>query len=339
MTALDSRRSASKGAKPSRLPWRATANGMIPNRGLQIVRDIIALLPPACGLQSPDSSMGFAWRVCGSGRGSGDRMGKSHSQAMKEMNGRLKNKVAIVVGSTSGIGAEIARRFGVEGAKVVVSGRRRDKGEAVVHDICANGGEAVFQQVDVLDPDQCTALCQRAQDAYGGLDALIYNTGIFTRSAFDETDAAFWDHMMGVNVRGAFLCCQAAAPLMRKQGGGSMTMMGSVHAFVESPKLVAYGVSKNALQGLVRELAALLRKDRIRVNLVTVGWVLTETEKQIRIQEDGDLSRATNYDEKSPWGLNTEEEMASGCVYLASDEALRVTGTNLNISGGLTLTL
>ena len=118
-----------------------------------------------------------------------------------------------------------------------------------------------------------------------------------------------------------------------------MTMMGSVHAFVESPKLVPYGVSKNALQGLVRELAALLRKDRIRVNLITVGWVLTETEKQIRYKEDGDLSRAEGYNERSPWGLNTEEEMASGCVYLASDEAMRVTGTNLNISGGLTLTL
>jgi NAD(P)-dependent dehydrogenase (short-subunit alcohol dehydrogenase family) len=126
---------------------------------------------------------------------------------------------------------------------------------------------------------------------------------------------------------------------MRARGGGSMTMMGSVHAFVERPKLVAYGVSKNALQGLVRELAALLKNDRVRVNLITVGWVLTETEKQIRMKEDGGLDRAHRYAAQSPWGLNTEAEMASGCVYLASDEALRVTGTNLNISGGLTLTL
>lgn len=259
--------------------------------------------------------------------------------AMTETSGRLRNKVAIVVGSTGGIGAEIARRFGAEGAQVVVSGRRVDKGEAVAQTIRENGGEAIFQQVDVLDPDQCVALCQKAQDTYGGLDSLVYNTGIFTRSKFEETDVAFWDNMLGVNVRGSFLCSQAAAPLMRERGGGSMIMMGSVHAFVESPKLVAYGVSKNALQGLVRELASLLRTDRIRVNLITVGWVLTETEKQIRYKEDGDLSRAKRYDEKSPWGLNTEEEMASGCVYLASDEAMRVTGTNLNISGGLTLTL
>ena len=116
-------------------------------------------------------------------------------------------------------------------------------------------------------------------------------------------------------------------------------MMGSLHAFVQSPKLVAYGASKSALHGLVRELASLLRPDRIRVNWITVGWVLTETEKQIRYQEDGDLSRVRKYGEAAPWGLNTEEEMASGCVYLASDEAMRVTGTNLNISGGIHMTL
>lgn len=305
-------------------------------------RSLIALVAQASNLRPTASSL-LKWVLLGGSVGRGEDRGIARENqtmgTMNETNKRMQDKVAIVVGSTDGIGAEIARRFGAEGAKVVVSGRRADKGEAVVRTIVENGGEAVFQQMDVLEPDQCAALCQRAQDTYGGLDSLVYNTGIFTRSNFEETDVAFWDHMMGVNVRGAFLCSQAATPLMRERGGGSMTMMGSVHAFVESPKLVAYGVSKNALQGLVRELAALLRKDRIRVNLITVGWVLTETEKQIRMQEDGDLSRPTKYAEKSPWGLNTEEEMASGCVYLGSDEAIRVTGTNLNISGGLTLTL
>ncbi|MEZ5278327.1 MAG: SDR family oxidoreductase [Opitutaceae bacterium] len=258
---------------------------------------------------------------------------------MAESNGRLAGKVAVVVGSTSGIGAAIARRFAAEGASVVLSGRRSEQGEAVVREIVEKGGRAVFQRTDVKQPEDCAALVKRAKEAYGGLDSLVYNTGIFNRATFDEITPEFWDGMQAVNVRGAFLVSQAAAPLMRQRGGGSITMMGSIHAFVSSEKLIPYGVSKGALLALTRELSGYLKRDRIRVNWITVGWVLTDKEKETQMAEHGDLKRVMEFGARAPWGLNTEEEMASGCVYLASDEAMRVTGTNLNISGGIHLSL
>lgn len=258
---------------------------------------------------------------------------------MSAKTGKLSGKVAIVVGSTSGIGEAVARRFAAEGASVVVSGRRKDEGEAVASSIVAAGGRAIFQKTDVKDARQCVALCQRAAEAFGGLDSMVYNTGIYTRALFDEITPEFWDEMQAVNVRGAFLCCQAAAPLMRKRGGGSITTMGSIHPFIQSDNMIPYGVSKGALLTLTRKLAGTLRKDCIRVNWITVGWVMTEMEKEVQSQEHGDLKRITEFETAAPWGLNTKEEMASGCAYLASDEALRVTGTNLNISGGIQITL
>lgn len=258
---------------------------------------------------------------------------------MTDSNGRLADRVAVVVGSTSGIGEAIARRFAAEGAAVVVSGRRRDEGEAVAGSIVQAGGRAVFQQTDVKDPAQCAALCHRAEEAFGGLDALVYNAGIYTRAGLDEITPEFWDEMQAVNVRGAFLCCQAAVPLMRKRNGGSITTMGSIHPFIQSDNMIAYGVGKGALLTLTRKLAGTLRKDRIRVNWITVGWVMTEMEKEVQSAEHGDLTEITEFDATAPWGLNTVEEMASGCVFLAGDEALRITGTNLNISGGIQITL
>lgn len=258
---------------------------------------------------------------------------------MSGKTGRLAGKVALVVGATSGIGAGIARRFASEGAMVVVSGRRTEKGEAVVKSISDRGGDAVFHQTDVRDPEQCRALCQRAKDVFGGLDSLVYSSGIFHRAGFEEITPEFWDDVQTTNVRGAFFCCQAAAPLMRERGGGSITTIGSIHPFIQSDNMIAYGVSKGALLTLARKLAGTLRKDRIRVNWITVGWVKTEMEENVHTVEHGDLQRITRFDTTAPWGLNTEEDMASGCVYLASDEAIRVTGTNLNISGGIQITL
>lgn len=258
---------------------------------------------------------------------------------MSGKTGRLAGKVAIIVGSTSGIGAETARRFAAEGAMVVVSGRRVDEGEVVVKAISDEGGKAVFQQTDVRDPEQCRALCQRAEDEFSGLDSLVYSSGIFHRASFDEISPEFWDDMQAINVRGAFFCCQAAAPLMRKRNGGSITTIGSIHPFIQSDNMIVYGVSKGALLAMTRKLAGTLRKDRIRVNWITVGWVKTEMEESIHTTEHGDLQRITRFDTSAPWGLNTEDDVALGCVYLASDDAIRVTGTNLNISGGIHITL
>lgn len=249
----------------------------------------------------------------------------------------LAGKTAVITGSTSGIGEAIARRFAAEGARVVVSGRRTERGEAVVAAIRAAGGEALFQAADLRRPDDCSGLIHRAVAAYGGLDILVNNAGIFPRRPFLETTPDFWDEVFAVNLRAPFLCAQAAVPPMRERGGGCILNIGSGNAFLTGERLIAYGVSKAALYNLTMNLARCLAPDHIRVNWLTVGWVLTEQEFQVQEEQEGrsreDMLAAAA---RLPMGEYTQvEDVAAGCVFLASDEAARITGTDLNVTAGL----
>ena len=195
---------------------------------------------------------------------------------------RLEGKTAVVTGSTSGIGEAIARTFAARGANVVVSGRRGERGEGVAAAIREHGGKAVFVEADLTDTGDCKNVCTRAKEEFGGLDILVNNAGIFPRSTLEETTPEFWDKVYAVNIRGAFFCCQAAVPLMRERNGGSIINIGTVHPFVGAGRTLAYSTSKGALLTLTRNLAHILRKDHIRVNWVTVGWVLTEKEFEVQ---------------------------------------------------------
>ena len=170
------------------------------------------------------------------------------------MSGKLEHKIAVVTGSTSGIGAAIARAFAKEGAQVVITGRREDRGEAVVGEIVGAGGQAVFEQADMAVAEDCRRVCEGAQEAFGGLDILVNNAGIFPRAKFEETTTEFWDTMFAVNTRSAFLCSQAAVPLMRARGGGSIINMGSTLPWSLGDNLFAYGCSKGAMYTMTRQL-------------------------------------------------------------------------------------
>ncbi len=253
------------------------------------------------------------------------------------MGERLQGKVAIVTGSTSGIGAGIVRALAAEGARVVVSGRRQPEGEAVVAEIRAAGGTALFLQADVANPEECGLLCRRAVEEFGRLDILVNNAGIFPRVDFAEVTPEYWDRIFDTNVRGPFFCCQAAAPLLRAAGGGSIINIGSVNAFgVNRERILVYGTSKTALYGLTMNLARLLAPDRIRVNWITVGWVLTDKEFEIQAGEGRDAQAMLANAPQLPMGeYSTVEDVAHACVYLASEEAVRVTGANVNAGAGL----
>lgn len=252
------------------------------------------------------------------------------------MGSRLQGKVAVVTGSTSGIGAGIATAMASEGACVVVSGRRAPEGDAVVEGIRAAGGTAVFQQTDLRRPEECRQLCQRAAAEFGGLDILVNNAGIFPRLEFEQLSVEFWDAIMETNVRGAFLCSQAAVPLMRARGGGALINIGSSHAFGTRERLFAYGCSKGALYVMTMNLARMLAPQRIRVNWITVGWVLTE--KEYAVQESEGVSREALHQraEELPMGeFSTVDDIARACVYLATDEAAHITGSNVNTGAGI----
>lgn len=252
------------------------------------------------------------------------------------MGTRVSGKVAIITGSTRGIGEGIARGLAAEGATVIISGPNANEGEQVAYEIAQTGQHALFIAVDVTDSVGCTQLIHTALDHYGRLDVLVNNAGIFPSASLEDTTPELWDQVFAVNVRGAFLCCRAAIPIMQQQGGGVIINIGSTLPYQGKIDRVAYATSKGALLTLTRVLAQSYAPSRIRVNWITVGWVATPGEVAVRntIHQDA-LAFLDERSQEAFFGrLETPEDIAAGIVYLASDEASHVTGCELNISGG-----
>jgi NAD(P)-dependent dehydrogenase (short-subunit alcohol dehydrogenase family) len=251
--------------------------------------------------------------------------------------GRVASKVVVVTGSTMGIGEGIARLLAAEGASVVVSGRNRDLGERVAGEITASRGNALFVQADIAQPPDCSKLIETAAKHFGRIDSLVNNAAIYPQVNIEDQTPELWDQVYNVNIRGAFLCTQAAIPYLRQQGGGTIVNVGSTLAYRSSADRLPYACSKGALLTMTKVLAKALLKDRILVNFVIVGWVATPGEVELRNQTHGDGMRYLEQrSDEAPLGrLETVEDIAQGVLYLVSDAASHVTGCELNISGGL----
>ncbi len=186
---------------------------------------------------------------------------------------RLFQKVAVVTGSSSGIGKAIALRFGEEGASVVVAARRLALCEETVQQIRARGGEALAVQTDVTDELQVEALIQRAVTAYGRLDILVNNAGIFGGRRIAETTTAAFDEVLNVNLRGTFFCCRAGFRQMKAQGGGLILNMSSVAGVQAWAGTGAYSASKHGIMALTRSLAEEGKAHRIKVSAICPAGV------------------------------------------------------------------
>ena len=256
--------------------------------------------------------------------------------ADRDSKGRLHDKVIIVTGSTRGIGEDIAAIAAAEGARVVVSGRDVRAGEAVVARIAAAGGTAAFVAADVALAADCARLVEAAVARFGRLDGLVNNAGIFPRGTLLETDEALFDQVFGVDLKGAFFCCRYGVAAMIRGGGGSVVNIGSTHAWAGSRDLAAYGVAKGALHTLTRHIAKNYAREGVRANWVTVGWVETPGEVA-RVEKEGRSAAwlRERGEERVPLGrLQTGEDIAWAAVYLLSDEAAQVTGTEIHVTGG-----
>ena len=186
---------------------------------------------------------------------------------------RLMHKVAIVTGSSSGIGKAIALRFGEEGAKVVVAARRLALCEETVHQIREQGGEALAVRTDVTDERQVEALIQQTVTAYGRVDILVNNAGIFGGRRIAETTTAAFDEVLNVNLRGTFFCCRAGFRQMTAQGGGLILNMSSVAGVQAWAGTGAYSASKHAIMALTRSLAEEGKAHRIKVSAICPAGV------------------------------------------------------------------
>ncbi len=189
---------------------------------------------------------------------------------------RLEGKVAIVTGSSSGIGKAIALRFGEEGAKVVLTGRRFHLCEQVVAHIQGTGGEAHAIQVDISDEHQVNALIQQTVTRYGQLNILVNNAGIFGGGRLVDTDTQTFDEVMSTNLRGTFLCCRAVFQQMKQQKGGLIINMSSVAGVQAWAGTGIYSASKHGVMALTKSLADEGRAFNIKVSAICPAGVADE---------------------------------------------------------------
>lgn len=253
---------------------------------------------------------------------------------------KLKDKVAIITGSTSGIGRAAAILFAQEGARVVVAGRRSEAGQTTVKEIQGNGGDALFIKTDVSETEQVKHLVEKTIAIYGKIDVLFNNAGINPESAripLADCSVEDWDNLMAINVKGTFLTCKYAIPQMIKNGGGVIINTSSQLAFIAIKGRGIYAASKGAVSMLTKALAIDYGDNHIRVNCICPGLVETEMATPIIQEARRDEKVWQRLIEKYPLGrLGTPEDIANVALFLASDESSWMTGSCILVDGGYT---
>jgi 3-oxoacyl-[acyl-carrier protein] reductase len=247
------------------------------------------------------------------------------------MTGRLANRTALVIGAARGIGEGIARRFVAEGAEVLIGDAEVAAGEAAASRL---GHSARFVEADVSREEDVERAVAKAIEAFGRLDILVQNAGIYPWSLIETTSVEEWDRVLAVNLRGTFLAARAALPAMRSQGYGRMVFTSSITGpRVTMPGHGHYSASKAGINGFIRAAALEFSSYGITVNGVEPGNILTEA-----IKEHRSAAYIRSMEEAVPLGrLGTPDDVATAVLFLASEEAGYITGTTIVVDGGQTL--
>lgn len=258
---------------------------------------------------------------------------------------RFEDKVVVITGGASGFGREMALKFAEEGAKVIIWDIDDEGGEETARMIKMRSGEAKFFHVDVRSSEQIKKAVEEIERIYGRVDILINNAGThqFEVGAVDEVSEEEYDRVMNTNVKGVFLCSKYIIPLMRKNKKGVIINVASAWGVVASNKVPIYCASKAAVIQLTRAMALDYAKDGIRVIAISPGTCKTPlVERMIRsnyakfgYSSPEEMWRAREV--AHPLGLGTPEHIAKLVLFLASDDASWITGSNIIIDGGYTL--
>lgn len=250
----------------------------------------------------------------------------------------LKGKVAIVTGGNTGIGLGIARGLAGAGGDIVIAARNEAKSAKAAEEIRKDFGVKVMDvQLDIHLEDQAEALVEKVLESYGRIDILVNNAGINIRKMPQEILNSEFDKVLGINLRGAFLCSKAVYPAMKKIGGGKMINIGSMTSIFGGAKLVAYGSSKGGILAMTRALAAAWAADNIQVNAILPGWIDTEMTKRARVEIDGLNERVVARTPAGRWGR--PDDLAGAAIFLATAASNYVTGVALPVDGGYSSSL
>lgn len=246
----------------------------------------------------------------------------------------LRDTSVFITGGGSGIGASLTDGFLAQGAKVAFVGR--SDATAFVDDMAArHGRRPLFLQGDITDTVKLRSVIQEASEAHGPITTLVNNAANDKRHLTSEIDDEFWDRMISVNLKAYFFACQAVIPGMKKAGGGSIINFSSISYMMGNAGYPIYTTANSGINGLTRSLAREFGLDRIRVNALAPGWVLTQKQKALWVTEEGlraHLDRQCLKDALGP------DDIIGGALFLASASSRMMTGQTLVIDGGVVVT-
>lgn len=283
---------------------------------------------------------GFAAGAVGAGAVLGSQKGP---RVVVNGRARFKNKVILITGATSGIGAAAAEMFAAEGGKVAFCGRRTDRGAQVESNIKAEGGEAKYIRADVRIEDDVRRFVDTAAELYGGFDICFNNAGITIERPLHEYTAAEWDDVVNTDLRGNFLALKYEIPYLIKRGGGVIVVTASSNAIATTPKRSAYSAAKRGLVGMVQAAAQDYADNNIRINTLIPGTTDTEFVRRaagMMNAPDPVWQAAVSVWAKSNVAvahrLARPEEIAATALMMASDEFTFMNGAQIVVDGGKT---
>ncbi|GCE44829.1 SDR family oxidoreductase [Rhodococcus sp. USK10] len=247
------------------------------------------------------------------------------------MGQRVQGKVAIVTGAASGMGAADIRLLAEEGASVVAADVDKVRLDFQVAQLVEEGLSVTGVTLDVANPDDWASAVRTAEEIYGAVTVLVNNAGIHRTVGLEDTDQALWDQVIGINQTGVFYGMRAVVPSMRRAGGGSIVNIASIHGIVGTETATAYHASKGAVRSMTKQAACQYGREKIRVNSIDPGVI--ETQILVDARKHTDLEPMTQLIPLKRFG--DAREIAHGVLFLASDEASFITGTDLVIDGGM----
>lgn len=246
---------------------------------------------------------------------------------------KLEGKVAIVTGSSRGIGACIAKRYAAEGAAVaVVANSKLDRAEQVVSEIEQAGGRAAAFAADISKPAECERLVAEVVDALGEVNILVNNAGVFWPKPIEDTTEEDWDGQINLNLKGGFFMAKAVVPMMKKQGSGKIINITSIAAVLGFENSAAYCASKGGQWNMTRAMCLELARHGINVNAVAPGNIKTDMNAPLREDPNYDKIQAS----KTPTGIGhiDPNELTGAAVFLASNDSNSVHGESILVDGG-----
>ena len=249
---------------------------------------------------------------------------------------RLKNKVIVISGGTKGVGRTMAEVCGKEGAKVVIGGRDEKAAKEAIRNIRVYGSEGIFVYTDLNHVEDCKNLMDKAYEKYGRIDGFFNYAGITPVSPLDSCSQDTFDAVMNVNFRACFFCCQQAIKYMRMNGGGSIVLTGSAHAWGGQKDRAAYACSKGVLRILMEHISHQYAAEHIRCNYLTLGWTPTEGEVSLRnSQGETEAQLRKRASAILPMGRMCERnDYVEAIIYMLSDASVMMTGSTFRITAG-----